>query len=139
MQFKKVGEKYVVRVDKGEEIVSSLQQFCADQHIESAFITGIGASNKVELKFFWPSSKQYETKVFEENFEIASFSGTVSTMDGRPYLHVHVVLGNEKYDCIGGHLNAAWVSATFEAVVIPFEGKIERKMSEEIGLNLFDF
>jgi predicted DNA-binding protein with PD1-like motif len=139
MQHKQFDNKFIVRLEKGEEIVSSLLKFCEEQNIQAGTVSGIGAANKVELKFFYPENKDYKLDSFEENFEIASLSGTVSTLENKPYLHLHVVLGKDDYSCIGGHLNSAIVSATFEAVIEKFDGKLERKFSEEIGLNLFEF
>ena len=39
----------------------------------------------------------------------------------------------------GGHLNKAVVSATCEMVIDIIDGAVERKFSDEIGLNLFKF
>jgi predicted DNA-binding protein with PD1-like motif len=60
-------------------------------------------------------------------------------MEGNIYLHCHVNLGNEEFGSHAGHLNSAVVSATFEGIIDVIEGKVERKFSEEIGLNLYHF
>ena len=31
MEYKKFGNKYVMRIDKGEEIVDTLKKFCQDE------------------------------------------------------------------------------------------------------------
>ena len=43
MEFRKFGNKYVVRMDRPEEVVSTLKQFCQAQGITLGWIMGIGA------------------------------------------------------------------------------------------------
>lgn len=53
-------------------------------------------------------------------------------------LHLHIVLGDEKFQAYGGHLKNAVVSATCEIAIFELDSKIKRKYDDEIGLNLLD-
>ena len=44
-----------------------------------------------------------------------------------------------KANSFSGHLNSAYVSATCELVIDVAEGRVDRKFSDEIGLNLLEF
>ena len=68
-----------------------------------------------------------------------SLTGTISTMDGEYYAHLHMSAGNEKGEVFGGHLNRARISATCELVISVIDGRVERRHDEEVGLNLFEF
>ena len=68
-----------------------------------------------------------------------SLNGTINTMDGDFYSHLHMSAGNEKGQVFGGHLNRAIVSATCEMVITILDGTVDRKFDPDIGLNLFDF
>ena len=68
-----------------------------------------------------------------------SLTGTINTMDGAFYCHLHMSAGNEKGQVFGGHLNRAMVSATCEMVITILDGTVDRKFDPDIGLNLFDF
>ena len=46
---------------------------------------------------------------------------------------------DSKGHVFGGHLNSAYVSATCELVIDVAEGRVDRKFSDEIGLNLLEF
>ena len=72
-------------------------------------------------------------------YEIVSLTGTVTTKDGAFYHHLHMSCGDEKGRVFGGHLNAAVVSATCEMVIRVIDGRVERVLDPDVGLNLFRF
>ncbi|MGI6144887.1 MAG: DNA-binding protein [Clostridia bacterium] len=139
MEFRKFGNNYVLRLDKPEEVVATLQEFCQEQGITLGWITGIGAVNKAKIGLFDVKSKEYHSSVLEGNFEIASLMGNISTMNGEVYLHLHINLADEEYKTWGGHLNEAYISATGEFVIEVIEGNVDREFSSEVGLNLYKF
>src|SRR6056297_2021507 len=137
MEFKKAGSKYIIRIGKGEEIVETLQKFCQKNSIKAGTIMGIGAAEKIEIGHFVAQTKEYHSRVFEGDLEIAPLFGNVSTKDGKAYLHMHINFSDAELKAYSGHLNSALVSATFECIIEEFDTEIERRFSEEIGLNLF--
>lgn len=137
MKFKKFGNRFVVRIDKGEEIVRTLKEFCKNNGIKLGSITGLGATNKAKVGLFETETKKYISRELTGNYEIAPLYGNISTMNGEIYLHIHINLCDKKQNSFGGHLDYAYVSATFEAVIDKIEGEIEREFSDEIGLNLY--
>lgn len=139
MQYKKFYYKYVIRLDPGEEIVSSLQKFCKRERIKLGSITGVGAVNRATIGLFNPKSKKYHAQELNGNFELAPLSGNISSMRGEPYLHLHANLGDEKHHSFSGHLSEAIVSATCEIIVDTIEGELERRADSTIGLNLIEF
>jgi predicted DNA-binding protein with PD1-like motif len=139
MQYAKFGSKYFLRIDKGEEIVETLKVFCARNEIRLGQITGLGAANRVTVGLFDPEKKEYRSKEFTGNFEIAPLIGNITTLAGEIYLHLHINICDSRHNSFGGHLNSAVVSATFEAIIEKFEGTVEREMNPEVGLNLLKF
>ena len=139
MEYRKFDNYYVVRLNKGEEIIASLKELCNNENIKLAEITGLGASNLVEIGVFNVNTKEYNTKVFEGMFEITSLVGNSTRKDGEVYLHVHINFGDENGMVRGGHLVRSVISATSEIIVRKIDGEVGRKLSEEIGLNLLNF
>ena len=43
MEFKRFENDYVVRLNKGENVIESLKKLCKEENIKLAAITGLGA------------------------------------------------------------------------------------------------
>lgn len=139
MEFRQFGPKYILRIDKGEEVVETLSQFCKENKIKLGSVSGLGATDKLTIGLFSVKEKQYYKKELTGDFEITNLTGNISTKDGEVYLHLHITVSDEKYNAYGGHLNACWISGTCELIIEAIDGQMDRKFSEEIGLNLYKF
>lgn len=139
MEFRRFENDYVVRLNKGENVIESLKKLCKEENIKLAEITGLGASDKVEIGVFNTNTKEYKTKAFEGMFEITSLVGNATRKDGEVYLHIHINFGDAEGNVYGGHLVDSKISATSEIIVRKINGEVGRKLSEEIGLNLLSF
>ena len=136
MKYKKCNSKVIVRIDKGEEIITCLNQLCEELNIKSGTIFGIGATNKVQIGIYETKNKKYISKKFTGDHEIAPLLGNIASMNDKPYLHLHINICNTKNESFSGHLNSAIVSATFEGVIDIIDGNIKREYDKESGLNL---
>lgn len=139
MEYRKFGDTIVARIDKGEEILTQLKIISQMEEVKLASVQAIGAINKFTVGVFMTDDKKYIANDFEGNYEIVSLVGTVNTMNGEFYSHLHMSAGNEKGEVFGGHLNSAVVSATCEMVIRIIDGSVDRRFDEQVGLNLFDF
>ena len=122
-----------------EEIIASLVRLCSAEDIALASVSAIGAVGAFTVGVFSPEDKTYKSNAFKGDYEIVSLVGTVTKKDDSPYVHLHMSAGDSEGRVFGGHLNSAVVSATCEMVIEVLEGRIDRKFSEEIGLNLLEF
>lgn len=139
MEYRRFGSDIVARMDKGEEILAQIKEIALKESIKSASVTALGATNDFTVGVYKIDEKKYYANTFQGNFEIVSLTGTINTMDGAFYTHLHMSAGNEKGEVFGGHLNRAVISATCEMVITVIDGRVDRFHSEEIGLNLFQF
>jgi uncharacterized protein len=136
MLFKKFGNKYILRIDRGEEVVATLKRFCTDQGITLGSVTAIGAANRATIGLFNTETKQYQSTELTGDFEITSLAGNITTMNGKVYLHLHATLSDTRHHTFGGHLNAAIVSGTCELIIDVIDGACDREFSDVVGLNL---
>ena len=139
MESRKFGDRWFVRIDRGEEVVETLKAFCREHRVRLGTITGIGATDRAVVGLFRTGTRQYLTREFTGDMEITNLTGNVSTLDGHVYIHLHVTLSDPEYKAWGGHLTSAVISGTLEAVVHEAEGSLERAFDEHVGLNLFRF
>lgn len=139
MEYRKFGNTIVARIDRGEEILAAVREIARTENILLASVSALGATNDFTVGVYNVDEKQYHANDFKGNFEIVSLTGTINTMDGEFYTHLHMSAGDEKGQVFGGHLNRAVVSAVCEMVITVIDGVVDRRFSEEIGLNLFRF
>lgn len=139
MNYKRFGNTVIAKIEKGEEILSKVKEIALKENIKLAGVQAIGAVNRFKTGVFKTKEKKYIANEFEGDFEIVSLNGTINTMNGEFYCHLHMSAGNEKGEVFGGHLNEAFVSATCEMVITVIDGEVDRCYDEEIGLNLFKF
>ena len=139
MEYHKVGEAYLVRMDPGEEILEQLERFARQEQIRLAAVQALGAVKEFTVGVFKTDEKKYYANHFSGSFEIVSLTGTIDTMDGNFYTHLHMSAGDNQGRVFGGHLNRAVVSATCEMLVRVLPGAMDRAFSPEIGLNLLKF
>ncbi|KPL01148.1 MAG: hypothetical protein AMJ91_01325 [candidate division Zixibacteria bacterium SM23_73_3] len=138
MQFKKIQNGFMLRLVKGEEVISSLSSFVEKQKISGGFIFGLGAFKDATLGYFDSDNKKYIKRTFPDDLEF-SVTGSISYSKGKPFVHVHATAGGPNISTVYfGHLFSATVSATGEFFIIPSDTKIERKTDPETGLNLLD-
>ena len=139
MEYRKFDNTIIARIDKGEEILEKVKEIALKENIKLASISALGAVNDFTVGVFKTDEKKYYSNSFQGYFEITSLTGTINTMNGEFYTHIHMSAGNEKGEVFGGHLNRAVVSATCEMVITIIDGSVDRYFDEEIGLNLFKF
>ena len=139
MEYRLFGDTYVVRLNRGEEILTALAAFCKAEQIRLGSVEALGAADHVVIGLYDVAAREYHKHAFDGPMEITSLTGNISAKDGELYLHLHINLCREDMSVIGGHLNECRISATCEMFVRKLEGTVERQQDAETGLNLYKF
>jgi predicted DNA-binding protein with PD1-like motif len=139
MKYKRFKDTILAKIDKGEEIIEKLMEICEKEKVKLANVNALGAVGDFTIGLFNTSEKKYYSTNYTGDYEIVSLTGSISTMDGKLYNHIHMSAGDKENKVVGGHLNRAVVSATCEMFIHIIDGQVDRKFSEEIGLNLLNF
>ncbi len=62
MEYRKFVSKYILRIDKGEEVVETLKKFCKEHNIKLGIITVLGTTNMVTIGLLKHSQKSISQK-----------------------------------------------------------------------------
>ena len=135
MEFQRTRYGYALKLDRGEEIFSTLQSFAAAQGLKAGAILGLGAVGEAELGFFIPATRAYIRRVFPGDHEIGSLIGNLSELDGRPFPHLHVVIAGEDLVAHTGHLFRGVVTVTCEVQIFTDPGVLRRVRRDDQGFH----
>jgi uncharacterized protein len=132
--------EYFLRLQRGEDVLPAIIDFCKEKGIQSGSFRAIGAVEQSKIGYYDLSKKEYGSKEYAEAMEVASMTGNIAEVDGAPFVHAHAVLsgiaaGTEN-QCIGGHVFEAKVAVTLEVHLIAFTDAVTRELDPEIGLKL---
>lgn len=139
MEYRRFGDTLVIRMDRGEEVLSTLTEICEKEGVGLAEVSALGAVDRAEMAIYDVPTKTFFRKTFEGPMEIGSLVGSVTRKEGKVYLHLHGVVCDSELAAHGGHIASLRVSATCEMIVRCFPGSVGRRMDEAIGLNIFTF
>jgi len=139
MKYRKTEDSiYLVRLEKGDKVISSLTSLANELEINSAVITGIGAVKDPHIGYFVVKQKRYIEKRYEGNFELLSMKGNIAVKEGKPFCHIHVMFSDAEFKAFGGHLLEMVVTVTMEIVIIPLKINLERTRDGGTSLYLWN-
>ena len=139
MKYKQFDQSYFIFIEKSEWVMETLTNFCKNANIQNGQVSGIGAVKNIELGSYDLGNKSYIRRNFGSIYELVSFQGNITLKEGEPFIHAHITIGNYKMEIHGGHLFEMTVAVVGEFILRSFDGKIFRKMNEEIGLPICNF
>lgn len=143
MDYRKFDQAYYIRLDRGDEILSSLTDLCRREGIAAASVKGIGGCGHAAVGVFDPDGKVYRRQEADGMLELISLDGNVTVYEEQPYLHLHATFAYHGADgaakVLAGHLLEATVLLTGEIVLTPADGRIRRRCDDALGIRVWDF
>ena len=126
MDYRKYGDAWYIRMDRGDEMVACLLELCRREGIAAATYSGIGGCSSAELQVFNPERGDFDSLRLEGMLELVSFMGNVfSDENGALHSHTHALFACNRegvYSTLGGHLKATTVLYTAELELRPVTG-----------------
>ena len=144
MDYRKIGDTYYLRADKGDDLVNCIYAVCVNEELDAVVFSGIGACSSAELQTFDPEKQEFNTREIEGMLELVSLNGNVITDEfGKYFQHTHALFtweedGEHRID--GGHLKSAIALYTAEIEIRPvIGGTIQWKADLETGTGFWSF
>ncbi|WP_062551724.1 PPC domain-containing DNA-binding protein [Peptoniphilus phoceensis] len=139
MDYKRFDDKIVARIDRTEEVHEKLKEIALKENIKLASVYGLGATDDFTIGIFSVSKKDYKERNFKGEFEILSIIGSISTLDGEYYPHIHISASNGDGNVFGGHMKSAKISVTCELTINIIDGIVDRQKDPKTGINIYKF
>ena len=134
----KQGPAYVLRPAFGTDLIDEMQNFVRQEGINLAWISGVGAVAKANLRYYNQDEKTWLDIAVDKNLEVISMMGNISLLNGEPIVHVHITLSDEEGRCYGGHVGPGTIVFNMEILLTTLTGPpVTRKLDTDTGLTLW--
>lgn len=138
MKYADTNRGYIIRMEPGEEILDSLVAFIEKKRIPSGYFQGIGGIKEIEFGYFDPKKNDYIRHTYEGAYELITASGNISDVEGKPFVHSHAVISDEKFRTFSGHLFRATVTNTAEIFLFPLDVALIRRPHTSLNFRELD-
>ncbi len=138
MQEFRAGNRSLLRLDGGEELIGALEGFAARHGIGAAVVgSGLGQIVRATLGY-WDGSRYVPFEVTIPH-ELVGLTGSIAREEDRPSVHLHAVLAGPEGRAVGGHVFQATVGLLAEVGLDAFPGHaFSRPLAEELGVRRLD-
>ena len=130
--------RFLLRFDKGEEVLSLLVEFAEKHDIKSGVFSGIRSTDEILISWYNLEEKKYHDHALRKKLEVVSLNGNLSVADGQIVVHAHGCFSDVELISRSGHVKKLVVSSTCEIFLEAFTSKVVRKYSSDAGLSLFE-
>jgi len=112
------GKTYKLSFKQGDDIMGGMARFAAAHPMQQAQLMGVGGTIKATLAWYDPKVRAFKEIVVDGKCEISGVTGTITTdAQGKPNVHLHLVLTRQDGSTVSGHLISATVDPILEVFV----------------------
>lgn len=130
---------FLFRLPYGEDLLLILKRFCNENEITQGTLAVIGAVQRATVGYYDQEAREYRANSFDQPMEIVSCIGNISLLEGKPFVHAHIVLADkEGRPAAAGHLMEGAIIFAGEAFVQELIGEpLIREFDEQTSLPLW--
>jgi predicted DNA-binding protein with PD1-like motif len=112
------GRTYKLSFKAGDDVMGGMARFAAAHKMSQATLSGVGGVSKAMLAWYDPRARAFREIPVNEKCEISGVTGTITTdAQGKPNVHLHLVLSRRDGSTVSGHLISATVDPILEVFV----------------------
>ena len=129
----------IFQLPHGADLLKGTTELVQRENIRLGRIQAIGATTHAVVAFYDQTLRSFLPLEFPGGLEILSCLGNVSMRDGKPFVHIHLVLSDRDGRAFGGHLLEGTRLFASEMVIDEYEGdELNRTFDETTGLHLWN-
>jgi predicted DNA-binding protein with PD1-like motif len=134
----KLKRTFIGHLPPDADLYESLTRIVQEEDIKLGRVLAIGATTHAVIAFYDHAQKKYLNLEFPGSMEILTCNGNVSLRDGKPFVHIHILLGDRQGKAFGGHVMPGTKVFACEVFIDEFEGEeLHRSYDDETGLYLW--
>ena len=112
------GKTYKVSFKPGDDVMGGMTRFALAHPMQQAQLAGVGGTIRAVLAWYDPKVRGFKQIIVNEKCEISGVTGTITTdVQGKPNVHLHLVLTRQDGSTVSGHLISATVDPILEVFV----------------------
>ena len=109
---------YKISFKAGDDIMGGMMRLAAAHPMQQAQLSGVGGVRGAVLAWYDPRARAFKQIAVNEKCEISGVTGTITTdAQGKPNVHLHLVLTREDGSTVSGHLLGGTVDPVLEVFV----------------------
>jgi uncharacterized protein len=130
---------FMGKLSHNSDLLEEITKICSDNNIKLGRVEALGAVKKARLGFYNQDKREYAFTEIDKPLEITKLVGNISLKDGKPIVHAHITLSDERDDAFGGHLAPGTIVFACELIIQSFDGaEFSRGFDKETGLPLWN-
>ncbi len=138
MRSRKIETGYLLRLEFGEELLTTLESFIKKAQIKGGFFTGLGGAQSARLAIYrYDTDNKYHGHDFAGPLEISNLTGNIAWAQDELMLHAHATISGVDFNASAGHVQSMVIAGTCEIMLFEF-GRLDRKRDAQTGLKLLD-
>lgn len=126
----------------GVSIHAGLKEVALTHNIHTATFDMLGGLHAIELTAYdFERQERLEPVILRRPMEIIAGHGTISQLDGQPYIHIHLAVSyreGEQICVVGGHVAKAEAFAVEFTLSAYGDPSVKRGLHAKTGLMLWD-
>jgi hypothetical protein len=122
----------------GQDLLAAVAKKVQETGVRLGVFSVIGAVSAAAFGYYDQQKRQYQTIIRAGEYEIVTCSGNVSLKDDSPFVHAHILFGDEAGSSFGGHLMSPTIIFAAELHLQELAGEpLVRQHDETTGLLLW--
>jgi len=122
----------------GADLYDGVSEIVRKENIRFGRVQAIGATTHAVVAYYDQKLKNYMPLEFDGGMEILNCAGNISIRDGKPFLHIHLILGDRDGKVFGGHVLPGTKIFALEVFIDEYDGEeFIREKDDRTGLFLW--